>query len=151
MNAIELIKNDHKVAADLFARFKENEDGDNKALFDAINNELTVHAHIEEDILYPRLEAAGDDDLRKLTLEGIQEHKVVKTLLKEIANLADGSEIFNAKLKVLVEMVEHHVEEEENEMFPLVEDQFDEATLEELGAELEDEKGSFQKADAARG
>lgn len=151
MNALELLKKDHEIVSELFARFEENEDGDNKALFDEINRELTVHAHVEEEILYPRLEAEGDDELRKITLEGVQEHKVVKTLLKETANLADGSEILNAKLKVLIEMVEHHVEEEENEMFPLVETQFDEATLDELGAELEDEKASFQKAVAASG
>lgn len=151
MNALELLKKDHEIAADLFAQFKQNEHGDNKALFDEINNELAVHAHIEEEILYPRLEAEGDDELRKIILEGVQEHKVVKTLLKEIAKLADGSEILNAKLMVLVEMVEHHVEEEENEMFPLAEKQFDEATLDELGAELEDEKASFQNVNAASG
>lgn len=151
MNVLDLLKEDHATVAKLFEQFRENEDGDNRALFGDIDKELTVHSHIEEEILYPRLEAEGNEELRKITLEGVQEHKVVKTLLKEIANLADGSEIFNAKLKVLVENVEHHVEEEENEMFPLIEAQFDEDALEELGAELEEEKGTFQKANSASG
>ncbi|MEO6723854.1 MAG: hemerythrin domain-containing protein, partial [Blastocatellia bacterium] len=72
-------------------------------------------------------------------------HKQVKTLLREISNLTDGSEKFDAKLKVMKENVEHHVEEEENEMFPQVEQFLDETQLEELGQKMEEEKNKFGK------
>ena len=71
--------------------------------------------------------------------------------LRELANLADDSEKFDPKLKVLMEDVEHHVQEEEGEMFPLVEEQFDDQVLSELGVELEAEKATFRKANSAAG
>ena len=83
-------------------------------------------------------------------MEGLEEHKQAKTLLREISALSDNSsDKFEAKLKVLMEDVEHHVEEEEEEMFPLVEDAFDEDQLEELGEQLEDEKQAFKTSYAA--
>ena len=69
--------------------------------------------------------------------------------LKELAALSDASEKFEPKLKVLIEDVEHHVEEEESEMFPLVEAQFDADVLDELGSEMEAEKKAFQKSQSA--
>lgn len=149
MNAIELLKADHEKVAELFEQFKANEDGDNKALFEKINAELETHTHIEETIFYPKLKEEGDEDLQKIVLEGIEEHRQVKMFLKELASLSDDSEKFNPKLKVVVEDVEHHVEEEEGEMFPLVEDQFSEDVLEELGSEMEEEKASFKKTQSA--
>ena len=149
MNAIELLKDDHERVAELFEQFKANEDGDNKALFEKINAELEAHTHIEETIFYPRLREEGDEELQKIVLEGIEEHRQVKMFLKELAALTEDSEKFNPKLKVVVEDVEHHVEEEEGEMFSMVEDQFNEEVLEELGAEMEAEKASFTKTRSA--
>lgn len=149
MNAIELLTQDHEKVSELFEKFKENEDGDNTALFEKINAELETHTHIEETIFYPKLVEEGDEELKKIVLEGIEEHRQVKMFLRELASLADDSEKFNPKLKVVVEDVEHHVEEEEGEMFPLVEDQFDSDVLEELGAAMEAEKASFRKGQGA--
>ena len=149
MNAIELLKADHEKVAKLFEQFKANEDGDNTALFEKINAELTVHTHIEETIFYPKLKAEGDEDLVNIVLEGIEEHRQVKMFLRELDALTDESEKFNPKLKVVVEDVEHHVEEEESEMFPMVEAQFDEDVLDELGAEMEAEKASYKESAAA--
>jgi iron-sulfur cluster repair protein YtfE (RIC family) len=149
MNAIELLTEDHERVAELFEQFKANEDGDNTALFEKINAEIEAHTHIEETIFYPKLKEEGDEELRTIVLEGIEEHRQVKMFLKELSSLTDDSEKFNPKLKVVVEDVEHHVEEEEGEMFPLVEDQFSEEVLEELGAEMEAEKASFKKTQAA--
>ena len=143
MNAIELLKADHEKVAELFEKFKANEDGDNTQLFAKIKAELDVHAHIEEVIFYPKMQSEGDDELQKVVLEGIEEHRQIKMFLSGIAALKGDSDKFNAKLKVLVEDTEHHVEEEEGEMFPLVEDQFDEAALEQLGKELAAEKSKF--------
>ncbi len=149
MNAIELLKNDHDKVDKLFQKVKANEGGDNTSLFEQIKAELDVHAHIEEEIFYPRLIEEGDEELRKITEEGIEEHRQVKMFLREISALTQDSAKFDPKMKVLMEDVEHHVQEEEGEMFKMVEEQFDTAILEELGAEMEKEKRSFAKSGSA--
>jgi hemerythrin superfamily protein len=145
MNAIELLKADHDKVEELFKQVEANEDGDNSGTFEKIKTELDVHAHIEEVIFYPKLKEEGDEELKDVVLEGIEEHRQVKMFLKELSNLTADSEKFDPKLKVLMEDVRHHVEEEESEMFPKCEKQFDETVLEELGAEMEAEKTSFKK------
>lgn len=149
MNALELLKADHEVVAELFEKVKASEDGQHPQIFAKIKAELDVHAHIEEAIFYPKLLEEGDEELTEIVREGIEEHRQVKMFLTELAALTDGSDKFEAKLTVLMEDVEHHVEEEEGEMFPLVEDQFDEEMLEELGAALEAEKKSFKQENSA--
>lgn len=149
MNAIELLKSDHAVVADLFEQVKATDESEHPAIFEQIKAELDVHAHIEEAIFYPKLKEDGDEELVDITLEGIEEHHQVKMFLKELAALAEDSEKFEPKLKVLIEDVEHHVEEEEGEMFPLVEAQFDADVLDELGSEMEAEKKAFQKSQSA--
>jgi hemerythrin superfamily protein len=139
-NAIELLKTDHDKVEALFARVKKNEDGNNSDVFRQIKQELDVHAHIEEQVFYPHCLQYGDEELQKIVREGLEEHAQVKILLPEIAALSGDSEDFKAKLKVLIEDVEHHVEEEEGEMFSLVEDQFDEEMLIRLGSLLDAEK-----------
>ena len=143
MNAIELLKADHDRVSTLFEQVKANEDGDNRDVFEQIREELEVHTHIEETIFYPKLKEEGDDELKDIVLEGVEEHRQAKTLLRELSNLVEDSEVFMPKLKVLMENIEHHVQEEEGEMFHLVEEQFDEETLEELGASMEAEKLDF--------
>jgi len=150
MNAIELLKADHKLVDGYFQQTEATEeDSEKKALFEKINAELTVHAHIEEKIFYPRLLEEGDEELQDIVKEGLEEHHQVKMFLREIAALADGSEKLDPKLTVLIEDTRHHVMEEEGEMFKMVEEQFDAATLEKLGSEMESEKTSFAKSGAA--
>ncbi len=151
MNAIELLKDDHDRVDKLFQQFKADEEGNHTELAQQISEELEAHTHIEETIFYPRLLAEGDDELKAIVREGIEEHRQVKMFLREFEGLVEGSEKLNAKLKVVIEDVEHHVKEEEDEMFPQVEAQFDEAVLEELGMEMEKEKQSFMKGSAASG
>ncbi len=148
MNAIELLKADHDVVADLFKQVETNE-SEHPALFKKIKAELDVHTHIEETIFYPKLKAEGNKELVDITLEGIEEHRQVKMFLRELDALADDSEKFEPKLMVLIEDVEHHVKEEENEMFPLVKNHFDSGVLDELGAEMEAEKKNFRQSQAA--
>ncbi len=149
MNAIELLTADHEVVSELFEQVKSTDESEHGPLFERIRDELDVHSHIEETIFYPRLKEEGDQELADIVLEGIEEHRQVKMFLRELESLADDSEKFEPKLKVLMEDVEHHVEEEEGEMFPLVEDQFDSAVLEELGAAMEEEKRSFKRERSA--
>ena len=151
MNAIELLKEDHDKVDKLFQKVKATPDGDHKDLFEQIKAELDVHTHIEETIFYPKLKEDGDEELKKITLEGIEEHRQAKMFLKELAALSDDSEKFDPKLKVLMEDISHHVMEEEGEMFKMVQEQFDEFTLQELGKEMEKEKATFGKSQKAAG
>jgi hemerythrin-like domain-containing protein len=129
---------------------KATDDSEHPKLFEKIKDELDVHTHIEETIFYPFLIKEGDEELKDITLEGIEEHRQAKMFLREIASLADESEKFEPKLKVLMEDIGHHVQEEEGEMFPMVEKQFEAEKLEELGSQLEKEKSSFKKSAAAK-
>ena len=147
MNAIELLKADHDKVDRLFQKVKATEEGEHKALFEKIREELEVHTHIEETIFYPAIKE--NPELEDIVLEGIEEHHQAKIFLRELAALADDSEKFEPKLKVLMEDIEHHVQEEEGEMFPKVEELFDESTLSELGAQMQEEKQKFKKSYSA--
>ncbi len=145
MNAVELLKADHEVVAKLFENVKAADEAEHPQILTKIKNELDVHTHIEETIFYPKLLEEGNEELVEIVREGIEEHRQVKMFLRELDALAEDSDKFEAKLKVLMEDVEHHVEEEEGEMFPLVEDQFDSDVLDELGAAMEEEKKAFNQ------
>jgi iron-sulfur cluster repair protein YtfE (RIC family) len=143
MNAIELLKSDHQKVSRLFQKVKATEDSEHQELFEKIKEELEIHTHIEETIFYPKIKE--EEELKDLVLEGIEEHHQVKIFLRELSNLTDDSEKFEPKLKVLMEDVEHHVQEEEGEMFPKIEEIFDTAALEDLGKQLEAEKQNYKK------
>lgn len=149
MNAIELLKADHDKVDKLFQKVKATEESEHPAIFEQIKAELDVHTHIEETIFYPKLIEEGDKELQDIVKEGIEEHRQAKMFLRELSNLAEDSEKFEPKLKVLMEDIEHHVQEEEGEMFKMVKEQFDAATLEELGAEMEAEKKKAMKSKPA--
>jgi iron-sulfur cluster repair protein YtfE (RIC family) len=144
-NALDLLKTDHRTVDALFGQVKSNEDGNNAATFRKIKDELDVHAHIEEQIFYPHLLEKGDKELKKIVREGLEEHGQVKDLLVELAELAGTSPTFKAKLTVLMENVEHHVEEEEDEMFSMVRDQIPEEPLQQLGSLMQAEKMKVKK------
>ena len=147
MNAIELLKEDHDRVDKLFQKVKATEEGEHKALFEKIKEELETHTHIEETIFYPKLKEK--EELKDIVLEGIEEHHQAKIFLRELSNLVEDSEKFEPKLKVLMEDVEHHVQEEEGEMFPKVEKAFDSTELQELGKEMAAEKQNFKKTKQA--
>ena len=145
MDALELLKKDHRKVSELFKQADATEEEAQKEqLFEKIKTELETHTYIEETVLYPALEQ--HEDLKDIVLEAYEEHKQVKTLIREIGQLAEGSEKFDAKLKVMSENVEHHVEEEEGEMFPKVRKIMDATQLGQLGKELEEAKQAFAKS-----
>nr|MDQ3013740.1 hemerythrin domain-containing protein [Acidobacteriota bacterium] len=110
--------------------------------------ELEAHAFAEEKVLYPTLKK--HEDFKDEVLEAIEEHLQMKTLFRDIDRLSDGRERFDAKLMVLIDDVEHHVEEEEGEMFPKVEKQSSEEDLEEIGMQLVAAKKEFTKQSRAK-
>jgi len=110
MDAIALLKADHRKVEDLFAKFESSKDAAKKqAIARQICMELTIHAKIEEDVFYPACEGQIDDDLLK---EAYVEHDGAKMLITEI-EAGGPDDFYEAKVKVLSEMIEHHVKEEE--------------------------------------
>ena len=152
-DATELLKADHDRVDALFQKVKANEDGNNQETFQKIRQELEIHTHVEEQIFYPNLLENGDEELQKIVREGLEEHGQVKTLLVEMGSMSGDDEEFKAKLQVMMENVEHHVQEEEGEMFPLVREQLDEQMLTRLGSLITAEKARMggQSARSASG
>ena len=141
MDAFTLLKNDHKTVAALFEKIEPTTERAVKTreeAFGRLKQELDVHAHIEEKILYPVLKKEAET--RDITFEGLEEHHVIKMLLAELAGMAVDSEAWTAKAKVLQENVEHHVEEEETKMFKLAREVLTEEQIADLGTRLEAEK-----------
>ena len=150
MNAFQLLKEDHKKVAGIFEKLEpitERGVKTREELFTQLKNELDVHAKIEETIFYPALREA--EETHDIILEGYEEHKVVKTLLAELDKLPKDDETWGAKLKVLQENVEHHVEEEEGEMFTSARKVLSKEQAEELGLRLEEAKKEQKKAAGA--
>ena len=145
MDALELLKQDHQEVKKLFQQAEGAEGKQKIEVFAKIKKALETHTRIEEGIFYPAMEKR--EELKDMVLESLEEHKQVKTLLKEMDALVSDSEKFEPKLKVLQENVEHHAEEEEEgKMFPKVRQLFDKAALERLGQELESAKGKRSQA-----
>jgi hemerythrin superfamily protein len=113
-DAIALLKQDHRTVEDLFAQFeKASGDGRKQTLAEKICMELSIHATIEEEIFYPACEGKVDEDLMK---EAYVEHDGAKVLIAEIEAGGPSDEFYDAKVKVLQEQIEHHVEEEEKRL-----------------------------------
>jgi hemerythrin superfamily protein len=120
-DAIALLTADHKKVKDLFEQFEGLSDRskvNKKKIADQICMELTVHAQVEEEIFYPAVrKPIKDDDLMD---EAVVEHASAKELIAQISEMDPGDDLYDAKVKVLSEQIDHHVEEEEGEMFPKV-------------------------------
>ncbi len=113
-DAVALLKDDHRKVEELFASFeKASGDGRKQSLAEQICMELSVHATIEEEIFYPACEGKVEEDLLK---EAYVEHDGAKVLIAEIEAGGPGDDFYDAKVKVLSEQIEHHVEEEEKRM-----------------------------------
>ena len=144
MNALELLKQDHQKVKELFEQAEEAEGKGQQKIFEQIKTELETHARIEETVFYPAVQ--GHEELKDMVLESLEEHKQIKTLLREMDNLASDSEKFEPKLKLLMENVEHHAEEEEEgKMFPKLRQIMGKQKLDQLGADLEAAKGQRQR------
>lgn len=142
MDAITLLKDDHKTVEALFAKFEaagENAIKTKRDLVDKISEALAVHASIEEQVFYPEVRKALPD-AENSVLEALEEHHVVKSLLAEIDGLEADDERFDAKVTVLIENVRHHVEEEETGLFPDVRKAMGRDELAEIGEALESAK-----------
>jgi hemerythrin superfamily protein len=138
-DALALLKRDHEEVAAMFKRAEKDEEAQ-EGIFAEINAALTVHATIEEEIFYPAVQKAKAEKVKDEVLEALAEHKQIKALLAELSGMSGDDESFAPKLKVLKEDVEHHVEEEQTEMFPDAKKYLGEKRLVELGTELDQRK-----------
>jgi hemerythrin superfamily protein len=135
LDAIRMLKDDHKTVEQLFKRFEKAGDRaqvEKRDIVDRIIEALSVHASIEEQLFYPvaRATVPGTEDI---ALESLEEHHIVKWVLAELDSMTPDDERFDAKVTVLIENVRHHVEEEEQEFFPMVRGQLGRNALGELG------------------
>jgi len=136
LNALDLIKDDHKRLKEMFKRAMEANDAAARAeLLDEIRAELVAHERMEEDIFYPALRAATEK-ANDIVLEGYEEHHVIDVILDEMFTVPEEAEQWGAKLKVLHENLEHHIEEEEGEMFKRARKSMSDEALEELGRKM---------------
>jgi len=146
MDALTLLKKDHDKVKRLLGELESTTERGVKTrsdLFATIKGELTVHETIEEEIFYPALlDKAKTHDI---TLEGYEEHHVVDLLMGELEDLDVADETWGAKAKVMQENIEHHIEEEEGEMFQKTRQVFDDAELDALGERMQARKESASK------
>src|ERR1044071_2072559 len=150
MNPFNLLKSDHEKVAGILSSIEETTERAAKGrdeLFARLKQELDLHAKIEEEIFYPALE--DSEETRDVTLEAYEEHNLVKQLLAELESQPKDTEEWTAKFTVLKENVEHHVEEEEGEMFTKARKVLSEEEIDALGDRLQEAKRQNRAAAAS--
>jgi hemerythrin-like domain-containing protein len=135
MDAISMLKDDHKTVEQLFKRFEKagvRAHVEKRDIVDRIIEALSMHAAIEEQLFYP-VARATVPDTEDIALESLEEHHIVKWVLSELDSMTPEDERFDAKVTVLIENVRHHVKEEEQEFFPMVRNELSRSSLSDLG------------------
>lgn len=145
LDAISLLRADHKIVSELFGQFESTRSATKKkAIVAKICQELTIHAQLEEEIFYPTVKQALKD--KELVPEATVEHDSLKALIAQVEGAEPDGEMYDAKVKVMSEYVKHHVKEEQNEMFPKV--KATKLDLKELGSRLMERKQELMGAGA---
>ena len=140
-DAITLLKDDHRTVERLFKRFESLGDNAHKSkqqVVAKIIEELSMHSSVEEQILYPAARESLADD--SAVLEDLEEHHIVKWTLSELMKMSPTDERYDAKVKVLTELVRHHIQEEEEELFPTLRETWTRKRAQEVGDALAEAK-----------
>ena len=148
MDATTLLTKDHDTVKALFKQFEDAGDTAYKTkqtIFETIKSELLIHMDIEESIFYPTVKAQPSEELKDEIREADEEHHVAKLLLAEISKMTPDDEQYDAKVTVLKENIEHHVKEEEGELFPNTKKRISKELLEQLGEEMEERKEALKE------
>jgi hemerythrin superfamily protein len=152
-DAIALLKQDHKKVQGMLNKLQTAKNGDGRRnLFEQIEHDLKVHTQLEEEIFYPAFKSASrTKEQQKLYFEANAEHHVVDVVLPEMETSSLGAEEFSAKAKVLKDLVDHHIEEEEEQMFPKAKKILGAERLRDLGMQMKRRKdeltaGMFDRA-----
>jgi hemerythrin superfamily protein len=141
MDAYQILMKDHRKVEDLFEKIEKTEDGDRKEraeLFNKLREELELHTEIEERLLYPEMKKLLGT--KQLAGEALEEHGEVKRLLNELAKLSPAEERWSDMIEELDHAVQHHVREEEEQMFPAARKELTEGRANELGRQIEQMK-----------
>jgi hemerythrin superfamily protein len=149
--AVRLLEEDHNKVKDLFEQFKDAKDSRRKLRIAGQTLEaLTAHAAIEEEIFYPAVRAAHEDEEEagEILDAALQEHHVAKILISELEKMSPSDKFFDAKFRVLAESVGHHIDEEESEIFPKVSE--DGTNWEEIGNRMKERKAQLVGRGSAR-
>lgn len=150
MNAIELLKADHERVKSILTQLSESTERGLKKRTDLLAKlemEITLHTKLEEEILYPAFKEAGAKEQDIMYYEAKEEHRTVDSLvLPDLKETDPGTPEFSGRVKVVKELLEHHIEEEESEMFPQAQKLLGKAKLEELGAQMEAMKTNYKKS-----
>ncbi|MCR8930875.1 MULTISPECIES: hemerythrin domain-containing protein [unclassified Pseudomonas] len=153
MNAIDLLKADHEKVKDILSQLSESTERALKKraeLLTRLEMEVSIHTRLEEEILYPAFKEAGSKEEDVMYYEAKEEHRTVDSLvLPDLKETDPGTPEFAGRVKVVKELLEHHIEEEESEMFPKAKQLLGKAKLDELGAQMEAMKASYKKELAA--
>lgn len=150
MDFFELLKQDHQKVSGIFEKLEDTTTAAVKTrqqLFTQLKQELDLHAQIEETILYPALKQAAAT--RELTIEAYDEHQEVKDLLAELEGMSVEDEEWETILSELKENVEHHVDEEENQMFPKSRQVLSEEQINDITERMQTAKQQAPKAASA--
>lgn len=149
MNAIDLLKADHERVKAILTQLSESTDRAVKKRTDLLAKlemEISIHTRLEEEILYPAFKQAGGKDEAEMYYEAKEEHRTVDSLVLPDLKATDPTQPeFAGRVKVVKELLEHHIEEEEEEMFPQAKKLLGKATLEALGEEMETMKAQYKK------
>ncbi len=153
MNAIDLLKADHAKVKDILSQLSDSTERALKKrveLLGKLEMEISIHTRLEEEILYPAFKEAGSKEQDIMYFEAKEEHRTVDSLVLPDLKLTDpGTPEFSGRVKVVKELLEHHIEEEETEMFPQAKKLLGKEKLEELGLQMEVMKATCKKEMAA--
>lgn len=153
MNAIDLLKADHEKVKAILTQLSESTERALKKrteLLAKLEMEISIHTRLEEEILYPAFKEADGKEQDIMYFEAKEEHRTVDSLVLPDLKMTDpGTPEFAGRVKVVKELLEHHIEEEETEMFPQAKKLLGKAKLDELGAQMEAMKASYKKDMAA--
>ena len=143
MDVLTFLKDDHDEAKGVFKKLEKADGATAAKVFEQLKTMLTLHEDMEETLFYPELkkEKSAED----LILEGYQEHHVMDVLLEEISSLKPSDEAWQPKIKVLQENTEHHIEEEEGQLFPKVRKIWDNERRQQVGRQMQDMKAQRKK------
>ena len=148
-NAIELLKEDHKKVKELLEELTgttTRAEKKREQLLARIEHELKVHTQIEEEIFYPAFKAAGGAEHKEMNFEALEEHRAVdKLVLPDLKKTSTTSDQFSGRAKVLKELVEHHADEEEKEMFKMAKKAMSADELKKLGEQMAQRKAELER------
>jgi hemerythrin superfamily protein len=151
MNALQLLRKDHSAVKNLFQKFDQVSATDYETKLELLNQtrrELQIHTQAEEQIFYPAIKAFNGEGSR-LVSEALREHRDIEQLLVQLSRLKPRDRSFDEKFETLIENVEHHIEDEEGEIFRFAEENCSPEQLEELAQQIQERKQTLDQQLAA--